>query len=149
MYQSTGKIKVPTIVMIGEHDPVEPAGIVQRLADLYEQDFAAAKEAAKSANRDNGYVAPRRQLAVLWSVTPKTWSKFTAEGLPIPVAGTPGTGHTNFTAAQYTFLLDAALTAASTGALPRKLEVNQSLTKLKLTIDRNSAYPWMKHYTTN
>ena len=149
MYQSTGKIKVPTIMMIGEHDPVEPAGIVQRMADLYEQDFAAAKEAAKSANRDNGYVAPRRQLAVLWSVTPKTWSKFTAEGLPIPVAGTPGTGHTNFTAAQYTFLLDAALTAASTGALPRKLEVNQSLRKLKLTIDRNSAYPWMKHYTTN
>ena len=86
---------------------------------------------------------------MLWSVTPKTWSKFTAEGLPIPVAGTPGTGHTNFTAAQYTFLLDAALTAASTGALPRKLEVNQSLTKLKLTINRNSAYPWMKHYTTN
>ncbi|CAB4782932.1 unannotated protein [freshwater metagenome] len=149
MYQSTGKIKVPTVVLMGQNDPVEPAGIVQRMADLYEQDFAAAKEAAKAANQSSGYVAPRRQLAVLWSVTPKTWSKFTADGLPIPIAGTPGTGHTNFTAAHYKFVIDAALTAASTGALPYKLEVNQSFKKMLLTIDRTSAYAWMKHYTTN
>jgi len=148
MYQSTGKIKVPTVVLMGQNDPVEPAGIVQRMADLYEQDFAAAKEAAKAANQSSGYVAPRRQLAVLWSVTPKTWSKFTADGLPIPIAGTPGTGHTNFTAAHYKFVIDAALTAASTGALPYKLEVNQSFKKMLLTIDRTSAYAWMKHYTT-
>jgi len=149
MYQSTGKIKVPTVVMMGQNDPVEPAGIVQRMADLYEEDFAAAKEAAKAANHATGYIAPRRQLAVLWSVTPKTWSKFTADGLPIPIKGTPGTGHTNFTADEYKFVIDAALTAASTGDLPRKLEVNQSLKKLMLTVDRTSAYPWMKRYTTN
>jgi pimeloyl-ACP methyl ester carboxylesterase len=48
LYQHTGKIKVPTVMMIGEHDPVEPAGIVQRYSDLYEEEFAAAQAAAKA-----------------------------------------------------------------------------------------------------
>ena len=149
MYQSTGKIKVPTVMMIGQHDPVEPAGIVQRIADLYEPEFVAAKEAAMAASKDGGYVPARRQLAVLWSVTPKTWSKFTADGLPIPVVGTPGTGHTNFTAGQYKLVIDSALAAANTGALPVNLNYNHALKNLKLTIDRSTLYPWMKYYDNN
>ena len=65
LYQSTGKIKVPTVMMIGEHDPVEPAGIVQRISDLYEEEFAAQKEAALKASRKSGaYQAPVRKLQV-------------------------------------------------------------------------------------
>ena len=143
MYQSTGKIKVPTVMMIGEHDPVEPAGIVQRISDLYEADFAAAKTAARKA----GKAAPARNLQVLWSVTPKTWSKFNADGTPVTLTGTPGTGHTNFTMAQYKLVIDTALSAADNGYLPWSGAHLSKVYKAKgLKIDRTTAYPWMKYY---
>ena len=148
MYESTGKIKVPTVMMIGQHDPVEPAGIVQRISDLYEVDFAAAKAAAmKSAQKSGAYVAPARKLQVIWSVTPKTWSKFDADGGPISITGTPGTGHTNFTMAQYKVVIDTAIEAAITGNLPWTGAQLSKVTKAKyLKIDRDTLYPWMKYY---
>ena len=143
MYQCTGKIKVPTVMMIGEHDPVEPAGIVQRISDLYEADFAAAKTVARKA----GKAAPARNLQVLWSVTPKTWSKFNADGTPVTLTGTPGTGHTNFTMAQYKLVIDTALSAADNGYLPWSGAHLSKVYKAKgLKIDRTTAYPWMKYY---
>ena len=147
-YQNTGKIKVPTVMMIGQHDPVEPAGIVQRISDLYEADFAAAKASAKKAAQKSGaYSAPVRQLQVLWSVTPKTWSKFDAAGSPISIAGTPGTGHTNFTMAQYKLVIDTAISAADNGYLPWNGAHLSKVNKAKgLEIDRGTAYPWMKYY---
>ena len=142
-YQNTGKIKVPTVMMIGQHDPVEPAGIVQRISDLYEADFAAAKTAARKAGKD----APARNLQVLWSVTPKTWSKFDAAGSPISIAGTPGTGHTNFTMAQYKLVIDTAISAADNGYLPWNGAHLSKVYKAKgLDIDRTTSYPWMKYY---
>jgi len=148
MYQSTGKIKVPTVMMIGEHDPVEPAGIVQRISDLYEEDFAAAKDAAKKAAQKSGvYKAPVRQLQVLWATTPKTWSKFDAAGSPISIVGTPGTGHTNFSTAHYTTLIDTMLSAAENGKLPWNGAQLTKIYKAKnLKIDRDTLYPWMKYY---
>ena len=148
LYQNTGKIKVPTVMMIGQHDPVEPAGIVQRISDLYEADFAAAKASAKKAAQKSGaYSAPVRQLQVLWSVTPKTWSKFDAAGSPISIAGTPGTGHTNFTMAQYKLVIDTAISAADNGYLPWNGAHLSKVNKAKgLEIDRGTAYPWMKYY---
>jgi len=148
MYESTGKIKVPTVMMIGQHDPVEPAGIVQRISDLYEEDFAAAKAAAKKAAQKSGaYSAPARKLQVIWSVTPKTWSKFDADGGPISITGTPGTGHTNFTMAQYKVVIDTAIEAAITGNLPWTGAQLSKVTKAKgLKIDRDTLYPWMKYY---
>lgn len=148
MYESTGKIKVPTVMMIGQHDPVEPAGIVQRISDLYEADFAAAKASAKKAAQKSGaYSAPVRQLQVLWSVTPKTWSKFDAAGSPISIAGTPGTGHTNFTMAHYKLIIDTAISAADNGYLPWTGAHLSKVRKAKgLVIDRDTAYPWMKYY---
>ena len=117
-YQHTGKIKVPTVMMIGQHDPVEPAGIVQRISDLYEADFAIAKAAAVKASQKGGTYKPAvRKLQVLWSVTPKSWSKFDAAGLPVGLTNTPGTGHTNFTMAQYKLVIDTALAAAENGDL--------------------------------
>ena len=148
MYESTGKIKVPTVMMIGQHDPVEPAGIVQRISDLYEEDFAAAKAAAKKAAQKSGaYSAPARKLQVLWSVTPKSWSKFDADGAPISIVGTPGTGHTNFTMAQYKLVIDTAIAAAANGELPWTGAQLSKVTKAKgLKIDRDTLYPWMKYY---
>jgi hypothetical protein len=148
MYQNTGKIKVPTVMMIGQHDPVEPAGIVQRISDLYEEDFATAKAAAKkSAQKSGAYSAPVRKLQVLWATTPKAWSKFNADGTPISISGTPGTGHTNFSASHYKVFIDTMLSAATNGDLPW---TGAHLTKVhkakNLVIDRETSYPWMKYY---
>jgi pimeloyl-ACP methyl ester carboxylesterase len=149
MYQNTGKIKVPTVMMIGQHDPVEPAGIVQRISDLYEADFATAKASAKKAAQKSGaYSAPVRQLQVLWSVTPKTWSKFNDDGTPVTLVKTPGTTHTNFTMAQYKLVIDTAISAADNGYLPWTGADLSKVRKAKgLAIDRDTAYPWMKYYT--
>jgi pimeloyl-ACP methyl ester carboxylesterase len=148
MFNHTGKIKVPTVMMIGEHDPVEPAGIVQRYSDLYEEEFAAAKAAAQKAAQKSGvYKAPVRKLQVLWSVTPKTWSKFNADGTPVALTNTPGTGHTNFTMAQYKLVIDTALDAAENGDLSWNSSQLSKVHRAKgLKIDRNTLYPWMKHY---
>jgi pimeloyl-ACP methyl ester carboxylesterase len=148
LYQHTGKIKVPTVMMIGQHDPVEPAGIVQRYSDLYEEEFAAAKDAAKKAAQKSGvYNAPVRKLQVLWSVTPKSWSKFDAAGLPVSLTNTPGTGHTNFTMSQYKLVIDTALAAAENGDLPwGGAQLSKVYRAKGLDIDRNTLYPWMKHY---
>jgi len=148
MYESTGKIKVPTVMMIGQHDPVEPAGIVQRISDLYEVDFAAAKASAmKSAQKSGAYVAPARKLQVIWSVTPKAWSKFDKDANPVTIVGTPGTGHTNFTMAQYKVVIDTAIDAAISGNLPWTGAHLSKITKAKgLKVDRDTFYPWMKYY---
>jgi len=148
MYQHTGKIKVPTVMMIGQHDPVEPAGIVQRYSDLYEADFAVVKAAAlKAAQKSGTYTAPVRKLQVLWSVTPKSWSKFDADGLPVSLTNTPGTGHTNFTMAQYKLVIDTALAAAENGDLPWNAAQLSKVNRAKgLKIDRDTLYPYLKHY---
>jgi hypothetical protein len=148
-YNHTGKIKVPTVMMIGQHDPIEPAGIIQRYSDLYEEDFAAAKAAAlKAAQKSGSYAAPVRKLQVLWSVTPKTWSKFNADGTPVSIANTPGAGHTNFTMDQYKLVIDTALAAAENGNLPWSGAQLSKVRKAKgLVIDRDTLYPWMKYYS--
>jgi pimeloyl-ACP methyl ester carboxylesterase len=148
VYQNTGKIKVPTVMMIGQHDPVEPAGIVQRYSDMYEEDFATAKAAAKKAAQKSGaYSAPVRKLQVLWSVTPKTWSKFNADGTPVTLASTPGTGHTNFTLSQYKVVVDTAIEAAITGSLPWTGAQLSKVFKAKgLKIDRDTLYPYLKYF---
>jgi dienelactone hydrolase len=144
-YQSTGKIKVPTVMMIGQHDPVEPAGVVQRISDLYEADYAVAVKAAITAKK--AAKKPARKLQVLWSVTPESWSKFDAAGSPIPIAGTPGTGHTNFTMSQYKLVIDTALAAAENGELPWDVKQLFKVRKVRgLQIDRGTSYPWMKYY---
>ena len=148
MYQNTGKIKVPTVMMIGEHDPVEPAGIVQRISDQYEEEFAAAKAAAlKAAQKSGSYKPPVRKLQVLWSVTPATWSKFDAAGSPVSLTNTPGTGHTNFTMAQYKLVIDTALAAAQNGDLAWNAAQLSKVNRAKgLKIDRNTLYPYMKFH---
>ena len=144
----TGKIKVPTVMMIGQHDPIEPAGIVQRYSDLYEVDFAAEKAAALKASQKSGsYKPPVRKLQVLWSVTPKTWSKFNADGTPVSLTNTPGTGHTNFTMAHYKLVIDTAIAAAENGDLPWNAAQLSKVNRAKgLKIDRDTIYPYLKYF---
>jgi hypothetical protein len=86
-------------------------------------------------------------LQVLWSVTPKTWSKFDAAGLPISLTNTPGTGHTNFTLAQYKLVIDTALSAAENGYLPWGGGHLSKVNRAKgLKIDRQTLYPYLKYY---
>jgi pimeloyl-ACP methyl ester carboxylesterase len=148
LFNHTGKIKVPTVMMIGQHDPIEPAGIVQRYSDLYEAEFAAEKAAAlKAAQKSGTYKAPVRKLQVLWSVTPATWSKFDAAGAPIALTNTPGTGHTNFTMAQYKLVIDTAIAAAENGNLPWNGAQLSKVNRAKgLKIDRDTLYPYLKYY---
>jgi pimeloyl-ACP methyl ester carboxylesterase len=148
VYQNTGKIKVPTVMMIAQNDPIEPAGILQRISDLYEEEFSAAKAAAKKSSQKSGvYVAPIRKLQILWSVTPKSWSKFNADNLPVTIARTPGTGHTNFTMPQYKLVIDTALAAADNGNLPWSGAHLSKVNKAKgLEIDRGTSYPYMKYH---
>ena len=148
LFNHTGKIKVPTVMMIGQHDPIEPAGIVQRYSDLYEAEFAVAKAAAiKAAQKGAAYKPAVRKLQVLWSVTPATWSKFDALGQPVSLTNTPGTGHTNFTMAQYKLVIDTALAAAENGDLPWGSGQLSKVNRAKgLKIDRNTLYPYLKHY---
>jgi len=148
LYNITGKIKVPTVMMIGLHDPVEPAGIVQRIQDLYVDQYAAEKAAAlNAAKKSRAYVKPTNKLNVVWSVSPASWTKFTAAGLPYAVGNTPGTGHTNFTPANYLLMIDTALKAAETGKLPSGGAWATSVRKAGgLKIDALTSYPYMKYY---
>ena len=146
-YNYTGKITVPTVMMIGLHDPVEPAGIVQRIQDKYNAQFAAEKAAAiAAAKTSRNYVAPVNKLNVIWSTSPASWTKFTAEGLPYAIGDTPGTGHTNFTPAHYKVVIDAVLKAASTGKLPSGGPWKSAVRKAgDLKIDKYSSFPYMKY----
>jgi pimeloyl-ACP methyl ester carboxylesterase len=145
-YNSTGKITVPTVMMIGLHDPVEPAGIVQRIQDKYDVQFAAEKAAAiVAAKKSRNYVAPVNKLNVIWSTSPASWTKFTDAGLPYAIGDTPGTGHTNFSPAQYKLVIDAVLQAASTGKLPSGGPWKSAVRKAKdVKIDKFSSFPYMK-----
>jgi hypothetical protein len=65
----------------------------------------------------------------------------------VSLTNTPGAGHTNFTMAQYKLVIDTALAAAENGDLPWNAAQLSKVRKAKgLAIDRNTLYPWMKHY---
>jgi hypothetical protein len=86
-------------------------------------------------------------LQVLWSVTPKTWSKFNADGTPVSLTNTPGTGHTNFTMAQYKLVIDTAIAAAENGNLPWNAAQLSKVNRAKgLKIDRDTLYPYLKYF---
>ena len=44
LHTNTGKINVPTILMVGVADPITPAGASQRLVDLYAEQYAAERQ---------------------------------------------------------------------------------------------------------
>ena len=145
---TTGKINVPTIYMSGVADPITPAGATQRMIDKYAEQYEAAKEAAKKASYNGGsYIPAKSKVLTLWSVTPKSWTKFDATGSPISQKGTPGTGHCTFTTANYLtvakFLVDAGKSDSITwdGAARKAVRASKGL-----LVDPNFRAPLLKFY---
>jgi pimeloyl-ACP methyl ester carboxylesterase len=152
LHINTGKINVPTILMVGVADPITPAGASQRLVDLYAEQYAAEKAAARKAYQTTrDYKNPANNLLMLWNITPESYTKFSAAGLPItttPAAN--GTGHCKFTTAQYLLVARSLVTTANTGKLPSGGALYTAVRKAgNISIDKGLSYPWMKFYTDN
>lgn len=152
LHQNTGKINVPTVLMVGLADPITPAGASQRLVDLYVEQYAAEKAAARKAYQaTRDYKNPTNKLLMLWNTTPANYTKFDAAGSPI--TSTPaaqGTNHCNFTSAQLLLVAKSLVQASSTGKLPSGGALNTAVRKAgNLSIDKGISVPWLKAYSDN
>ena len=152
LHVNTGKINVPTILMVGTADPITPAGASQRLVDLYAEQYAAEKAAAvKAYQSTRDYKTPANKLSMLWSVTPSSYTKFNEAGSPITsVPAAPGTNHCNFTSSQLLLVAKSLVQASSTGKLPSGGALNTAVRKAgNLSIDKGIRAPWLKSYGDN
>ena len=152
LHTNTGKINVPTVLMVGIADPITPAGASQRLVDLYAEQYAAEKAAAAKAYQSTrDYKTPANKLSMLWSVTPSSYTKFNEAGSPITsVPAAPGTNHCNFTSSQLLLVAKSLVTASSTGKLPSGGSFYTAVRKAGgLSIDKGIRAPWLKSYGDN
>ena len=152
LHTNTGKINVPTILMVGIADPITPAGASQRLVDLYAEQYAAEKAAARKAYQTSrDYKNPVNNLLMLWSVTPESYTKFNAAGSPITtVPAAPGTNHCNFSTPQWLLVAKSLVQASSTGKLPSGGALYTAVRKAgNLSIDKGIRAPWLKAYGEN
>jgi pimeloyl-ACP methyl ester carboxylesterase len=152
LHTNTGKINVPTILMVGIADPITPAGASQRLVDLYTEQYAAEKAAARKAYQTSrDYKNPVNNLLMLWSVTPESYTKFNAAGSPITtVPAAPGTNHCNFSTPQWLLVARSLVQASSTGKLPSGGALYTAVRKAgNLSIDKGIRAPWLKAYGNN
>ena len=152
LHTNTGKINVPTVLMVGIADPITPAGASQRLVDLYAEQYAAEKAAAaKAYQTTRDYKTPANKLSMLWSVTPSSYTKFNEAGSPITsTPAAPGTNHCNFTSSQLLLVAKSLVTASSTGKLPSGGSFYTAVRKAGgLSIDKGIRAPWLKSYGDN
>jgi pimeloyl-ACP methyl ester carboxylesterase len=152
LHTNTGKINVPTILMVGIADPITPAGASQRLVDLYADQYAAEKAAAiKAYQKTREYKTPTNKLLMLWNTTPAKYTTFNEAGSPI--TSTPkaqGTDHCNFTSAQLVLVAKSLVQASSTGKLPSGGALYTAVRKAgNLSIDKGFRAPWLKSYGDN
>ena len=146
---TTGKINVPTILMTGVADPITPAGASQRIIDKYVEQYAAEKAAAQEAlSKSGSYTAPTKKLLAIWSVTPKSWTKFDAAGSPVTsAAAAPGTNHCNFTTENYLTVAKLMVESATTGKITWDAASMSAVRKSKgLLVDNNFRAPLLKYY---
>jgi pimeloyl-ACP methyl ester carboxylesterase len=152
LHTNTGKVNVPTVLMVGLADPITPAGASQRVVDLYAAQYAAEKAAAiKAYQTSRNYKAPTNKLMMLWSITPKSYTKFDAAGSPITSsAAAPGTNHCNFTTSQLMLVAKSMVQASSTGSFPTGGPFYTAVRKAgNLSIDKGITPPWLKSYGNN
>ncbi|MEY2850247.1 MAG: hypothetical protein RJA96_118 [Actinomycetota bacterium] len=153
LHTNTGKINVPTVLMVGMADPITPAGASQRLVDLYAEQYAAEKAAAvKAYQSTRDYKNPTNKLLMLWNITPeKGYTKFNEAGSPITsVPAAQGTNHCNFTSAQLVLVAKSLVQASSTGKLPSGGALYTAVRKAgSLSIDKGIRAPWLKSYGDN
>jgi hypothetical protein len=152
LHANTGKINVPTVLMVGMADPITPAGASQRLVDLYAEQYAAEKAAAlKAYQATREYKSPTNKLLMLWNTTPAGYTKFDAAGSPI--TSTPaaqGTNHCNFTSAQLVLVAKQLVQASSTGKFTSGGALYTAVRKAgNLSIDKGIRAPWLKSYGDN
>jgi pimeloyl-ACP methyl ester carboxylesterase len=152
LHVNTGKINVPTVLMVGVADPITPAGASQRLVDLYAEQYAAEKAAAiKAYQKTRDYKTPVNKLLMLWNTTPDSYTTFNAAGSPI--TSTPaaqGTNHCNFTSAQLLLVAKSMVQASSTGKLPSGGALYTAVRRAgNLSIDKGINVPLLKYYTDN
>lgn len=147
---NTGKINVPTVLMVGVADPITPAGATQRIVDTYALQAAAEKAAAlKAAKGIGGYTKPSNKLLTLWNMTPASYTTFTDAGAPITstTGGAQGTNHCNFTAAQLIFVAKTLVGASASGKLPSGGGLTFAVRKVgSLSIDPFFRAPLLKYY---
>jgi len=153
LHVNTGKINVPTILMVGVADPITPAGASQRLVDLYAEQYAAEKAAAVKAYKSTrAYTNPTNKLLMLWNTTPeKGYTKFDAAGSPITsTPAAPGTNHCNFTTSQWLLVARSLVQASNTGKLPSGGAFYTAIRKAgNLSIDKGISVPLLKSYGDN
>jgi len=152
LHINTGKINVPTVLMVGVADPITPAGASQRLVDLYAEQYAAEKAAAfKAYQTTRDYKTPTNKLLMLWNTTPSSYTKFAATGAPITsIPAAQGTNHCNFTSAQLVLVAKSLVQASSTGKLPSGGALYTAVRKAgNLSIDKGISVPLLKYYGDN
>ena len=152
LHTNTGKVNVPTILMVGMADPITPAGASQRVVDLYAEQYAAEKAAAiKAYQTSRAYTAPTNKLLMLWNTTPSSYTKFDAAGSPITsVPAAQGTNHCNFTSAQLVLVAKSLVQASNTGKLPSGGALYTAARKAgNLSVDKGIRAPWLKSYGDN
>jgi pimeloyl-ACP methyl ester carboxylesterase len=152
LHVNTGKINVPTVLMVGIADPITPAGASQRVVDLYADQYAAEKAAAiKAYQTSRDYKTPTNKLLMLWNTTPAGYTKFNEAGSPI--TSTPaaqGTNHCNFTSAQLVLVAKSLVQASNTGKLPSGGALYTAVRKAgNLSVDKGIRAPWLKSYGDN
>lgn len=146
---TTGKINVPTIMMTGVSDPITPAGATQRIIDAYATQFAAEQDAARKASYNGGtYTPAKSKLLAIWSVTPKSWTKFDAAGAPITTGpAAPGTNHCNFTTENYLTVAKFLVDAGKNGEINWNGAARSAVRKSKgLLVDPDFRAPLLKFY---
>jgi pimeloyl-ACP methyl ester carboxylesterase len=142
----TGKITKPTVIFQSETDSFVPSSIVQWYADSYAEQYAAEKKKAMTdAKKSRNYVAPTNNLVTLWLKTAAKYSKFTATGTPDTTAkqGT-GTGHCDFTAAQWLAAADLMTARLADGKFPNGGKITTTARKAGLSYDKDFRVPLFK-----
>ena len=142
----SGKITKPTIIFQAETERFVPSGIVQWYIDTYAEQYAAEKMAAMTAaKKSRSYVAPTNNLVVLWAKTAAKYSKFTAAGTPdLTAAVGAGTGHCNWTAAQWLAAADLMTATLKNGKFPLGGKIATTARKVGLSYDNKFRVPLLK-----
>jgi pimeloyl-ACP methyl ester carboxylesterase len=142
----SGQINKPTIIMAAESDEYTPASIAQWYIDGYAEQYAAAKmKAMAEAKKSRSYVAPTNNLITLWAKTAAKYSKFTAAGSPdLSAPRGAGTGHCNWTAAQWLATADLMVATLKDGKFPLGGKITTTARKVGLTYDNKFRVPIFK-----
>jgi len=142
----SGKITKPTIIFQAESEEFVPASIVQWYIDTYAEQYAAEKmKAMADAKKSRNYVAPTNNLVVLWAKTAAKYSKFTAAGSPdLTATQGAGTGHCNWTAAQWMAAADLMVATLKDGKFPLGGKITTTARKVGLSYDTKFRVPLFK-----